>query len=368
MTSESMKSPLYVPILKGKEGEFAAVEALFGDAKLAILPLVEVPSIPFDYVNEQPSRTLEKHVGGLAARIQRAWKSERPIMLDLGAHCDEEVLSSGKHAFSLFAEEAQAEKLQVIPVLDPTSSHAAIDAAGEHASSSGLGVCVRLRLADFGEDVDVVGFLSGLLERLGLKPDETDIVVDFQEIRDVSQSILMFRAVQGILPEVEGWRRMILAAASFPEDLRDADAAATSVLPRLEWRLWKSLQARPDRLLRSEWIFADYGITHPMLKELDPRTMRMSASIRYTGPDEWVIVKGRNVRQYGFEQYFELASTLIRHPTFSGEAFSWGDSYIYSTAAKKTGPGNATTWRKVGTNHHLTLVAMELTKLKAGSL
>jgi hypothetical protein len=31
-----------------------------------------------------------------------------------------------------------------------------------------------------------------------------------------------------------------------------------------------------------------------------------------------------------------------------------------------TGPGNATTWRKVGTNHHLTLVTRELANLRRG--
>ncbi len=88
--------------------------------------------------------------------------------------------------------------------------------------------------------------------------------------------------------------------------------------------------------------------------------MRMSASIRYTISDEWLILKGRNVREHGFDQYFELSRQLVQLPEYSGEEFSWGDRWIRRCARREIGPGNATTWRKVGTNHHLVLVAQDL--------
>jgi hypothetical protein len=84
--------------------------------------------------------------------------------------------------------------------------------------------------------------------------------------------------------------------------------------------------------------------------------MIMSASIRYTTDSDWLVVKGRNVRQYGFEQYFDLCRALVERPEYYGPAFSWGDEYIGRCAAREVGPGNATTWRKVGTNHHITVV------------
>ncbi|MEI7881504.1 MAG: hypothetical protein WCI95_11585 [bacterium] len=36
-----------------------------------------------------------------------------------------------------------------------------------------------------------------------------------------------------------------------------------------------------------------------------------------------------------------------------GPKFSQGDKYIYDCATGTAGTGNLTTWRKVGTNHHL---------------
>jgi len=150
-------------------------------------------------------------------------------------------------------------------------------------------------------------------------------------------------------------------------DLSDVDAATITTLPRREWELWKTLQRRPNNLPRRDLIFGDYAITHPIPKELDPRTMRMSANIRYTTTDTWLVVKGRNVRQYGFDQYFELCKELVQRQEYAGRDFSWGDGYIEDCANGIAGPGNATTWRKVGTNHHVTLVTREIANLRPGA-
>jgi hypothetical protein len=168
-------------------------------------------------------------------------------------------------------------------------------------------------------------------------------------------------------PQIAAWRQVVFAAASFPEDLSDVDAATVSTLPRREWELWSMLQRSPKKLPRRDLVFGDYGITHPVPRELDPRTMRMSASIRYTTRDSWLVIKGRNVRQYGFEQYFDLCGVLVNRPEYSGADFSWGDDYSAKCAERESGPGNATTWRKVGTNHHLTLVARQFPSQPAAS-
>lgn len=242
-------------------------------------------------------------------------------------------------------------------------------AAGRHSATSGTGACVRLLVEDFEEDIDLEAEVDRLLSGLGgIDPTSIDLVVDLEDLGpEANRAVLVARSVFSMIPQKDQWRRMILAAASFPEDLSDLGAATTSTIPRREWELWKTLQRRPNILPRRDLIFGDYAIAHPVPKELDPRIMQMSASIRYTTPDDWLVVKGRNVRQYGFDQYFELCKTLIGGPEYSGRDFSWGDRYIDDCANGMTGPGNATTWRKVGTNHHLTLVTRELAKLRPGA-
>jgi hypothetical protein len=247
------------------------------------------------------------------------------------------------------------------------SSAAFLAAVGEHVAGCDSGLCVRLTEADFDEDGDVEPGVrvDGLLHAVGLENlQQADLILDLANIgTDLGRATLVARAVIGQAPRATEWRRLVLAAASFPENLSDVGAATTTALPRLEWELWERLQRR--RGLRHDTLFGDYAIAHPVPTELDPRTMRMSASIRYTTPENWLIVKGRNVRQYGFDQYFELCRTLVRLAEYSGEGFSWGDGFIARCARGAAGPGNATTWRKVGTNHHLTLVARELATVDA---
>ena len=53
---------IYVPILKAKEGEYAALQSLGLDVRHQITPLLEIPSIPYDYIKEQPTKVLEDHL------------------------------------------------------------------------------------------------------------------------------------------------------------------------------------------------------------------------------------------------------------------------------------------------------------------
>jgi Beta protein len=62
----------------------------------------------------------------------------------------------------------------------------------------------------------------------------------------------------------------------------------------------------------------------------------------------------------GFCKPGNLISTSVASVHFAGETFSLGDKYISDTARDKDGPGNATTWRKVNTIHHLTRVVTDL--------
>lgn len=351
----------YVPVLKGKEGEFAALEVLAADIRKRIMPLIEVPGIPYDYANDRPARSLDAHVASIGERLRRCWP-DAPLYLDLPRLGDDEVLADGRVALAGVLNDCAEAGVSAVPVVSRSSSQAYLVAAEGHCASAGLGLCVRLSVDDFEEEVDTDVEVTRILEGVSrVSLDRIDLLIDLEDLgTDTGRAALIARSVFGMIPRRDDWRRVVLAAASFPEDLSDVDAATVSTLPRREWELWSLLQRRPSLLPRRDLIFCDYAIAHPVPKELDPRTMRMSASIRYTTLDSWLVTKGRNVRQYGFEQYFDLCRALVDRPEYSGDNFSWGDAYIAKCAERESGPGNATTWRKVGTNHHLTLVARQI--------
>jgi hypothetical protein len=360
-----MPTPVYVPILKGKEGEYAALEALKPDIKGMVMPLIEIPAIPYDYANERPAKSLDDHIADIPERLKKACAG-MPFYLDLPWFGDDETLSHGQTACESILAKSATLGLNAVPVVSRESTPAYLAATKGHTAANGCGACIRLLVEDFEEDVDLDAEVERLLTSTTTGDiGSTDLIIDLEDLgANAGRAALIARSVFSMIPRKDEWRRMILAAASFPEDLSDVSAATIVTLPRHEWNLWKTLQRKPAALPRPDLIFGDYAMAHPIAKTLDPRTMRMSANIRYTTQDEWLVIKGRNVRQFGFSQYFDLCRLLVERPEYSGRSYSWGDAYIADCADATQGPGNATTWRKVGVNHHLTLVTRGLASLR----
>jgi hypothetical protein len=354
-----MATPAYVPILKGKEGEFAALETLRDNVPAQIMPVIEMPTVPYDYANERPSRTIEEHIVNVTERLRRCWDT-RPVYIDVPWSNDNE---GGPAPLDVALRRCEAGGIQAVPVISRRSAAEAIRAAARYAQATRTGPCVRLFVDDFEDDVDIEADTRQLLAPFG--DAMCDLILDLGDISNSSSPAqLIARSMFSMMPTRGRWRRVILAAASFPVDLSDVDAATTTTIPRREWQLWQALQRRQTGLPQQGIIYSDYAISHPLPRELDPRIMIMSASIRYTTDSAWLVVKGRNVRQYGFEQYFELCRALVERPEYYGGTFSWGDEYIARCAAREIGPGNATTWRKVGTNHHITVVVRAIANLE----
>jgi len=346
-----MATPGYVPILKGKEGEFAALEALRDSIPDRIMPVIEIPNVPYDYANERPSRSVPDHISNVTERLRRSWDA-RPVYIDVPSVDDDE---GGPAPLDIALRRCEEQGIQGVPVISRRSAPEVVQAAARYAEATRSGACVRLFVDDFEDDVEIEADITALLAPF--RDAVCDLILDLADISNsASPAQLIARSMLSMMPIRERWRRVILAAASFPVDLSDVDAATTTLIPRREWQLWQALQRRPTGLPRQGIVYSDYAIAHPVPRELDPRIMVMSASIRYTTDEDWLVVKGRNVRQYGFEQYFDLCRTLVERPEYRGADFSWGDEYIARCAARELGPGNATTWRKVGTNHHITVV------------
>jgi hypothetical protein len=146
---------------------------------------------------------------------------------------------------------------------------------------------------------------------------------------------------------------MIFVASTFSE----------ARIPRADWEVWRALAIdRADELPRRP-AFADYAVQHPEPEEIDPRLMRMSAAVRYATPNDWLILKKKNVRDHGFDQFHDISAELAQRSEFRGADFSGGDRAIQDCADRKGGPGNATTWRWIATNHHIEMVVDQIANL-----
>ncbi|NQV34584.1 MAG: hypothetical protein HQ515_17960 [Phycisphaeraceae bacterium] len=176
-------------------------------------------------------------------------------------------------------------------------------------------------------------------------------------------------AIQAIvkrLPSLEKWRSFTLIGTSFPETMGGIKIGAEAV-PRYEWRLYKLLVAGFKREGLRLPTFGDYAISHPRVLVLDMRVVKPSATIRYTIDDGWYIVKGKNVRDHGFEQYRSLSEKVLVSPHYCDSGYSWGDEYIMKCNNGSGKTGNLMVWRQVGTNHHVEKVIQDLASFYASS-
>jgi hypothetical protein len=85
--------------------------------------------------------------------------------------------------------------------------------------------------------------------------------------------------------------------------------------------------------------------------------------LRYTTDEDWLVFKERNVIRHGFDQFNSICRTLVGRREFKGAGYSAGDTAISACAVPGSSSGNAMTWRRIGTNHHLTLVVDQLASL-----
>lgn len=354
-----MSARKYVPVLKGKLGEFGALRNMRQDEKCLVTPLVEIPPIPWDHENDQPAKSVDMHLSKIDRLLAKSWGVHHPLFLDFLWIGEKERMSDGTHPMENLFARTRNGGLKVIPVTALVRGDDYQDACRRIAARDHRGVCLRIQSEDF-ELPDLESEVAEILKRVGLSVGEVDLLLDLgsldsgvnpQTVKDVVSRIRS-------LPYLNKWRSFAISATGFPVDLMGLLPLNISPVSRSEWRLWRSI-IKTSTVPRMP-VFGDYAIAHPQPPEVDPRIMRASASIRYTTDDDWLILKGQNLRDYGYDQFHDVSDTLVNSGEYSGPEFSWGDWFIGECAGRRSSSGNLTTWRAVGTSHHISFVLRQV--------
>jgi hypothetical protein len=128
-------------------------------------------------------------------------------------------------------------------------------------------------------------------------------------------------------------------------------------LPRNEWLAW-SYAIGLDAGLRKNLMYGDFAADSAKFAFGSGGIVPI-CHYRYSTPRHWVVIRASEAGTVK-EAMKEIAARLASSVHFAGRAFSLGDKYIEDTASGRVGPGNATTWRRVNTIHHLTRVVTDL--------
>lgn len=350
----------YVPILKGKSGEYGALESMSHEEKERITPLIEIPPIPWDHTNDIPAKTIDRHLSKVDGKLEKSWGLDQPFFVDLMWIGERERMSDGSHPLAHLFSRVRLRALKAVPVTGLIRADEYQEACREIVGEDKRGICLRLQKEDFEASGGLETAITKLLALLRISPTDTDLLLDLGSLHTENgeEPSIDVVSLLNSIPSIKKWRSFVLAATGFPVDLIGLPPSQISTVCRSEWTLWRRVVA--NHLIVRTPIFGDYAIAHPQPPEVDPRVMRPSASIRYTTEDAWLILKGKNLKDHGFKQFHDVSKSLLRNPAYSGPQFSWGDRYISDCAKGKASCGNLTTWRRVGTSHHFAYVTQQI--------
>lgn len=211
-------------------------------------------------------------------------------------------------------------------------------------------------------------YVSDIVNEIEVQKSSIDIFVDLYRINASLDMGLYINLVNDIIKNLNGFRRIVFAASSFPDNLAGRKQGSISTIDRLEWGIWKSL------VEDFNVDFGDYAADDPLDVSLtDGATI--IPTVRYTNGDYWYIARGKynSEAPRDFTQFHELSKAIIeRKDIYCGENYSWGDKKIFECAKKECvdegcNHGNLESWVKISTNHHLTYVANQTSNLFAAS-
>lgn len=333
----------YVPILKGKQGEFRSLRALSDRARDSLTPLIEMPSVSWDPDEEDvQASSVDPSLSGLPRKLEQGWGVERHLFVDLGLVPSAEALAGGEQPVAYVFRRLREVGVQAVPVTglgrDPDHRAAIAGAVSEDRR----GVCLRLSSDDF-DDLPAAGEeIDELLSELGVHSEQVDLILDFGEVSANQSGPLTLAAVSVVrdVPYIERWRSLSFAATAFP-DVSDFTANSLNTSPRVEWAIWRNMSAREDLPRRP--AFGDYAVNGIQTAADEAAAYyRSIPNLRYTTDTDWLVLKAAHPR-HGHDQFNDLCRTLTGRAEFRGTDFSWGDGYVAGCAHGTAGPGNAMT-------------------------
>ena len=342
----------YVPVLKVKRGEKIALQRVADTLRPRITPLLEIVARPSD-----KSHSVESHLDNAFKNLAESVASYSRCFLDT-----REIAADGQPAADEVFERASRAGIVYTPVTG-VSRTADVFAALAHRTH---GLALRVTRAEF--EAGRIGERIESFTRLHhLEAVDVDLIIDLGAVEEmIAEGIAaLTEAFMGEVPMQEQWRTLTVSACAFPRGLGGVARHSYSLVERADWTAWKDhLLARREKLTRLP-TFSDCAIQHPSgVEGFDPRMMQVSATIRYTTDETWLLIKGESTRNVSPSRQFPTLATRLVYGHYQGQFFGPDhcDGCLQMQAAADGAPrlGSAEAWRRLGTIHHLSLVTQSL--------
>lgn len=345
----------YVPIVKIKRGEKRALNYLAGSICGRVTPLLEV-------VVRNPAKhpTVKSHLDNTFEKLRPAVNLFSRYFLD-----SREIAPDGPAAATEVFQRAVALAVPFTPV---TGISRAVDekAALAHRAH---GIAIRVTRDEF-ETGRLPGDLRAFLKTNSLAPADVDLIVDLGAVDDmvtvgIENMTQMFLAD---VPDPRDWRTLTVSACAFPFSMGVVERDSFELIDRSEWQAWRDgLHANRKTFARLP-TFSDCGIQYPTgVEDFDFRTMSVSASVRYTLQDQWLLIKGVSTKKVEPSvQFPQLATKLVYghlSQYFAGASHCRGCGGMHDAANGAPKLGSPEAWRRLGSIHHITTTVDQIAAL-----
>ena len=345
----------YVPVLKVKRGEKKALTQISPTLRRHVTPLLEIVER-----KEDKAPTVQNHLDTAFAKLAESVAPYSRCFLDA-----REIEPDGPPPAAAVFERASAEEITFTPVTGISRSSDLVPAL-QHRTH---GLALRLTREEF-EAGNLAHRLTAFIGEHGLNREETDLIVDLGAVDDLITPGVraLADAFLSTVPDPSAWRTLTVSACAFPLSMGGVDRHSHDLVERADWLAWRDgLHPRRNDLPRLP-TFSDCAIQHPAgVEGFDPRYMSVSASIRYTLEQAWLLIKGESSRRTGTSiQFPRLATQLVYghlRNYFAGENHCAGCASIKAAADGAPRLGSPEVWRRLGTIHPITRIAQDLSGL-----
>lgn len=354
------KSFDYLPVLKWRQGEYQALMRLKPHVKDAVLPLIVVPPVEYDFEEKRPKKTVQEHIEPFAKRYGAKW-GKRNSLIDLHESLESATMDSGSLVISHIFDSLRSASLNAVPVVKISHSNNHLSAIKSIVSVDNKGVAIRVKLHQLMSPA-LDGDIRKLVAYLGLNYQNVDLVIDLEVPQSFEPYAAFAKALSAAIKRISritDFRSFTIAGMSLNlSEIRKPGDEPT----RHEWLLYQQLLKELSGIRKP--AFGDYTIETPEFISQDMRLLNPAGKIVYTTENTWLVPKGSSFRD-NREQMIAHCKTIIESGHYTGKDYSSGDKRIYDTFHEIEGTGNQGTWKEVGVNHHITLVVDQLSKFHA---
>jgi hypothetical protein len=342
----------YVPVLKIKRGEKAALQQISPSVRGRITPLLEIV--------DRAGKDLDAHLATAFKGLAESVRTYPRCFLDA-----RELERDGPEAAVEVFRRASMAGIAFTPVAG-ISRAADVAAALNHRTQ---GLALRLTRVEF-ESGDLETRVDDFLQRNSLAPEGLDLIIDLGPVEEmIVDGVAAFTgAFMASVPHHDRWRTFTVSGCAFPRSMGGVDRHSHDFVERADWIAWRDrLYAKRGQLRRLP-TFSDCAIQHPSgVEGFDPRIMHVSASVRYTLENAWLLIKGESTRSTApGTQFPELATRLVYghlKSHFVGATHCAGCASMRAAADGAPKLGSAEVWRRLGTIHHISAVMQGLDSL-----